>query len=67
MFRRSDPSENHFFLQFYHFCLVLPLLAADDEGDIDEHEGVDDEHDQDRTCDRGDARSFIFYISRITK
>ena len=43
-----------------------PLLSADHDGDVGEHEGVNHQHDQDRTCDAA-RRTFIFYILKITE
>ena len=48
------------------FWLALPLLTEDHDGDVGEHEGVDHEHDQDRTCHRGNRNS-IFNILIITQ
>ena len=46
--------------------MALPLLTEDHDGDVGEHEGVDHEHDQDRTCHRGNRNS-IFNILIITQ
>ena len=43
-----------------------PLLSADHDGDVGEHEGVNHQHDQDRTYDAA-RRTFIFYILKITE
>ena len=53
MCSRSGPSENIAII-IYNLTLALPLLTEDHDGDVGEHEGVDHEHDQDRTCDRAD-------------
>ena len=39
-------------LIIYHFLLPsLPLLSEDYNSDVGEHEGVNHQHYQDRTCD----------------
>ena len=67
MITRIDPSENHCFNYLPLLtCPTLPLLFEDGDGDVGEHEGVNHEHDQDRTCKTG-HRTFTYHISKITK
>ena len=41
-------------------------MSEDHNSDVGEHEGVNHQHDQDRTCDAA-RRTFIFYILKITE